>query len=377
MLKIATVDSQSNLIKQSRQRRIIVCLDGTWETPQEKTNVYKFYNNISLDNAADGWEYITGYYPGLGTNGHFPLLGGIFGYGISNQIINAYEFICRNYKASHDEIWLIGFSRGAYAARSLSGMIYNVGLLPKDKLSNSNQAYELYRDRCDASRPMNELAIKFRQDNQCRLPLIHFLGCFDTVGALGVPKLPWYLGGSTFYSLFLGLHGFHDTKLTPIVRNAYHAISIHDQRAWFSPTLMHFSEVAPDHHQSLEQVWFPGMHGDVGGQEVGTYNNLLSCHSLHWMMNRARKNGLKFKNNETTCSSANHHFIYDDSYNSSIIYKLMPRQDRVIAKDEVTDDYRLSQLYENGEFSSYLTQEQLSMYKSKTLKEFYKHYNDQ
>lgn len=179
------------------------------------------------------------------------------------------------------------------------------------------------------------------------------------------------------YSLFLGLHGFHDTKLTPIVRNAYHAISIHDQRAWFSPTLMHFSEVAPDHHQSLEQVWFPGMHGDVGGQEVGTYNNLLSCHSLHWMMNRARKNGLKFKNNETTCSSADHHFIYDDSYNSSIIYKLMPRQDRVIAKDEVTDDYRLSQLYENGEFSSYLTQEQLSMYKSKTLKEFYKHYNDQ
>lgn len=78
----------------------------------EKTNVYKFYNNISLDNATDGWEYITGYYPGLGTNGNFPLLGGIFGYGISNQIIKAYEFICKNYRASHDEIWLIGFSRG-------------------------------------------------------------------------------------------------------------------------------------------------------------------------------------------------------------------------------------------------------------------------
>lgn len=78
----------------------------------EKTNVYKFYNNISLENTTDGWEYISGYYPGLGTNGNFPLLGGIFGYGISDQIINAYEFICKNYKASHDEIWLIGFSRG-------------------------------------------------------------------------------------------------------------------------------------------------------------------------------------------------------------------------------------------------------------------------
>jgi hypothetical protein len=178
------------------------------------------------------------------------------------------------------------------------------------------------------------------------------------------------------YSLFLGLHGFHDTKLTPIVRNAYHAISIHDQRAWFSPTLMHFSEVAPDHQQLLEQVWFPGMHGDVGGQEVGTYNNLLSCHSLHWMMDRARKNGLKFKNNDSFCNSDDHQFIYDDSYDSSIIYKLMPREDRIIEKDEMTDDYKLLQLYENGQFLNYLKQEQLDMYKSKTLEEFYSHYNN-
>lgn len=140
---------------------------------------------------------------------------------------------------------------------------------------------------------------------------------------------------------------------------------------------MHFSEVAPDHHQSLEQVWFPGMHGDVGGQEVGAYNNLLSCHALHWMMDRARKKGLKFKNNETTCNSADHHFMYDDSYEGSIIYKLMPRQDRVIEKDQVTNNYTLSQLYDNGDFLQYMTQEQLDMYKSKTLQEFYKKYNAQ
>lgn len=139
---------------------------------------------------------------------------------------------------------------------------------------------------------------------------------------------------------------------------------------------MHFSEVAPDHQQSLEQVWFPGMHGDVGGQEVGTYNNLLSCHSLHWMMNRARKNGLKFKNNYPYCNSDDHQFIYDDSYNNSIIYKIMPREDRIIEKDEITDDYKLSQLYENGQFLDYLKQEQLDMYKSNTLKEFYNHYNN-
>jgi uncharacterized protein (DUF2235 family) len=123
----------SYIMSNSRPRRVIVCLDGTWETPQgnihiyymrygshytaEKTNVYKFYKNI--DTIADDWEYIADYYSGLGTNGKYPLLGGLFGYGISDQIISAYEFICENYRNTQDEIWLIGFSRG--------GMnIYNV-----------------------------------------------------------------------------------------------------------------------------------------------------------------------------------------------------------------------------------------------------------
>lgn len=94
-------------------------------------------------------------------------------------------------------------------------------------------------------------------------------------------------------------------------------------------------------------------------------------------MDRARKNGLQFKNNQATCSSGNHHFIYHDSYDSSIIYKLMPRQDRVIEKDEMTNNYELSQLYENGQFLNYMTREQLAMYKPKTLQEFYRKYNEQ
>lgn len=113
----------------------------------------------------------------------------------------------------------------------------------------------------------------------------------------------------------MGWHGFHDTKLTPIVKNTYHAISIHDRGEWFSPTLMHRSEALEN--QSLEQVWFPGMHGDVGGQEIGGPYNLLPCHSLRWMMARATKHGLRFKPQEECSTSFK--FIFKDIYDSSII----------------------------------------------------------
>lgn len=112
------------------RRRIIVCLDGTWETPQgkatpayayyhvadlllaEKTNVYKFFSSIDTNLEPNEWDHRIEYYPGLGTTGSFPLLGGAFGVGITNQIQSAYKFICRNYRDENDEIWLLGFSRG-------------------------------------------------------------------------------------------------------------------------------------------------------------------------------------------------------------------------------------------------------------------------
>ncbi|KAI8370962.1 hypothetical protein BD560DRAFT_329382 [Blakeslea trispora] len=137
------------------------------------------------------------YYSGLGTNGKHPLLSGLFGYGISRQILSAYRFICKNYRDNNDQIWLVGFSRGAFAVRSLTGMIYNVGLLPEYRLSKADAAYGLYRKKGETSRPSRALSLAFRKTNSCRSAEVHFIGCFDTVGALGVPKLPWYLGGST------------------------------------------------------------------------------------------------------------------------------------------------------------------------------------
>lgn len=160
------------------------------------------------------------------------------------------------------------------------------------------------------------------------------------------------------------MHEFHDTKLSPIVKNAYHAVSIHEQREWFRPTLMHISAAADQ--QVLEQVWFPGMHSDVGGQQSGPYDNVLSSQSLRWIMAKAIQNGLVFKPH----CAINTRFIYHDSYTSSLIYRLLPRQDRSIERDVMTDNFLLSQLFESGQFH-YLTKEQLNMYKSKTLLYFY------
>lgn len=142
-------------------------------------------------------------------------------------------------------------------------------------------------------------------------------------------------------------------------------MSIHEQREWFRPTLMNFSAAADQ--QALEQVWFPGMHSDVGGQQAGPYDNVLSKQSLHWIMTKAVQNGLAFQRTDHSSSTQ---FAYHDSYNSSIIYRLLPRQDRFVERDVVTNTFNLDQLFECGKFH-YLTQKQLGLYKSKTLLNFY------
>ncbi|KAI9341840.1 hypothetical protein BD770DRAFT_372006 [Pilaira anomala] len=159
----------------------------------EETNVYKFYNNC-LDNneiGDKGYKNLKRYFPGVGTEWYNRLRGGMCGYGITKQIKDAYEYISTNYRDNKDKIYLIGFSRGAYAARSIIGMINNVGLLPPENMNKIDEAYEHYRNRNKDTSPHYPLSTKFFEDNDCKCPSIHFLGCFDTVGSLGVPKVPF------------------------------------------------------------------------------------------------------------------------------------------------------------------------------------------
>ncbi|KAI9023789.1 hypothetical protein CLU79DRAFT_748194 [Phycomyces nitens] len=366
-----TITTNTNIPRV--HNRIIVCMDGTWDTPSERTNVYYLYLHLNMPEGKigkgdtkqnpeqDQWRQVAGYFEGVGTTQN-KYLGGLFGLGLSNQIMKAYEFISRHYEDEEDEIWIFGFSRGAYAARSLAGMIYNVGLLPDEHLETcAPEAYKLYCSRDEKKHPKKEEAINFRTTYKCVEPEIKFLGCFDTVGALGVPQLPWYLGGSTFWTLFHERNSFHDIRISPKVKSAFHALSIHEQRAWFTPALMDFG-LKQREDQELEQIWFPGMHSDIGGQAEGS--RLLPNQSLRWMMTKAADRGLKFTRTiDEICNEGG--FYYQDSYESSLIYQIVSREDRVI-DPSMFSPKGLAALYKDGKFEQFIQPEQLALYKSKT-----------
>ncbi len=175
-----------------------------------------------------------------------------------------------------DEIYLFGFSRGAYTVRSLAGLVRNVGVLEKSEAGRIPEAFRMYR-RSDA-KPRSEEATRFR-DRYSREVTITFIGVWDTVGALGVPLRR--LG-----KLTARRHRFHDVELSGIVKNACHALAIEEKRGPFRASLWR-AEVKLG--QTVEQVWFPGVHGDIGGTEG---DNSLDNAPLEWMKARASALGL-------------------------------------------------------------------------------------
>jgi uncharacterized protein (DUF2235 family) len=205
--------------------------------------------------------------------------GGAFGRGLDKHIRDAYEYLCSHYEPG-DSVYVLGFSRGAYTARSLVGMIRNSGVLQDLSPALLDRAYELYRKR-DLSADTPE-AVAFRQQHSREIQ-IEFLGVWDTVGALGIPL-------TAFEELNDERYAFHDTKLSRIVKNAFHALALDEHREPFKPTFFAPRVDAPG--QRLEQVWFAGSHSDVGG---GYQNQRLSKPPLRWMQQRARECGLNVK----------------------------------------------------------------------------------
>jgi uncharacterized protein (DUF2235 family) len=181
-----------------------------------------------------------------------------------------------------DEIFLFGFSRGAYTVRSVVGLIRNCGLLRRRHAGKLDQAYALYRDRSDASHPRAVEAELFRR-SFAREVRIRFLGVWDTVGALGIPvELPGIQLVNTRWQ-------FHDVKLSTSVDNAFQALAIDERRKPFTPAVWEQQPGARAVSQRLEQVWFAGVHSDVGG---GYPETGLSDVALTWMRNRAAECGL-------------------------------------------------------------------------------------
>lgn len=259
-------------------KNIVIFSDGTGQEGGEgyNSNVYKIFNIIE-DRTPDQIVY---YDPGLGTSG-FELFKQLTGYGISKNIKDCYQFLFENFE-SGDDIYLIGFSRGAATIRSLSSFIHYFGILPKSRPDLVQQAYDIYSTHNE--KKLKNQAEAFIEKHHTMWTSIKFLGCFDTVDALGFPvewvsailnKIPWFR------------HHFHNFRLSESVEHACQALAVDDKRKTFHPVLW---DAKLKEGQSLEQVWFPGMHTDVGG---GYREHQLSDLALIWMCRKAVEHGLR------------------------------------------------------------------------------------
>lgn len=261
-------------------KNIIICSDGTWQSPESDTatHILRIARGIAPEDAA-GNKQVVFYDWGVGSDGN-PLTGGATGKGIDKNILDCYRFLVHNYDDG-DAVYLFGFSRGAYTVRSLAGLIGNCGILRREHAGRAAQAYLLYRRRSRASAPGSSKAAAFRRDYAVAGGgRVHFVGVFDTVGALGIPAP--FLG-----SLGTSRYLFHDTEPGDIINHARHAVSIDENRQDFEPTLW-----TPKAGVDLQQVWFAGVHTDIGG---GYPNRALGDYAGQWLAREADTCGLAFE----------------------------------------------------------------------------------
>jgi uncharacterized protein (DUF2235 family) len=258
-------------------KRIVFCADGTWQAPLNNTNVYRLYKALTV--SAD---QVTYYDDGVGADatGLNRVLQGAFGDGLLQKIQDGYTKIAHVYEPG-DAIFLFGFSRGAYTVRSLAGMIAGCGM-PTGSFSDDcvAQAFAAYRD------PVNRASI-LAGLTACGLgpATIQMVGVWDTVGSLGIPAI--------FGDVDQSKYGFLNTNLNPAIKNAYQCLALDEKRAQFPATLW---SSAPAPGQTLEQVWFSGCHGDVGGgtaQAGGVDAGTRLCDiTMGWMASKALAQGL-------------------------------------------------------------------------------------
>lgn len=255
-------------------KKIVVCTDGTWDSSGKNTNVYKL-SRAALNTVSQ----VVFYDDGVGADGTpiEKLTGGAFGTGLWQKIKDAYTQVAHVYEQD-DEIFLFGFSRGAYTARSLAGMIAVSGLPTKNFDQDMvGSAFTAYRDKDQREKILAEMNQKYGMYDA----KITMVGVWDTVGSLGIP--------SVFGGVSPILYGFLDTGLHPDVLNACHALAIDERRAEFPATLWN-PNPANAQRQTVEQVYFTGVHCDVGGSYPETG---LSDITLSWMMQKAMQLGLE------------------------------------------------------------------------------------
>lgn len=272
-------------------KNIIICCDGTGnEYGTDNTNLVQ-----TCEVAVRSDDQIVYYDPGVGTGGwEYNEESGILrstsdlatGFGLQKNVTDAYIFLMNEYREG-DKIYLFGFSRGAFTVRSLGGMLYKCGLLNQNNENLVEYAAKIYNTKDN-----KEIAAGFRKTFSRACP-VHFIGVWDTVESL----------------ILNAGKKFHDAKLNKEVVNGYHALSIDEKRKDFLPFPWDEENLAPG--QTIEQVWFAGVHSDVGGwyPERG-----LSNIAFLWMMDAAKKCGMKIDPVKLQNYKGNHNDELHNSY---------------------------------------------------------------
>ncbi|MEX0960755.1 MAG: DUF2235 domain-containing protein [Burkholderiales bacterium] len=293
-------------------KNIVICSDGTGnEYGQNNTNVVETY--VVTRKKTDQTLF---YDPGVGTGGweYSESTGNLkavadkaTGAGLQRNVEDAYSFLMETYKAG-DKIYLFGFSRGAFTVRSLAGMLYKCGLLAPDNDNLLEYASRIYNTSSKKDPGIREIAAGFKE-TFCRPCPVHFIGVWDTVESLVMNAgVRW-----------------HNTTLNPEAKNGFQALSIDERRKDFPPCI--WDESAKLTGQTIEQVWFAGVHSNVGGW----YNERgLSNIALHWMMGKAKQCGLDIDDNELQKRPPNPHDKLTESYSG--FWKFRGSRTRKIAE---------------------------------------------
>lgn len=276
----------SNGIETARapeRKRLALFLDGTWNTLDDNTNVWRL-KALCAERGTDGVRQVAYYSRGVGTTLGEKVRGGVLGVGIDRNVARAYEWLVETYEPG-DEIFIFGFSRGAYTARSLAGFIALCGLLKPGAPIGTGQLFDRYR-RGDERRTIRWLKTgeangtltdatleeRWMLSYAMAVP-VKMVGVWDTVGSLGVPTtIP---GLDRIPGLSRSGYAFLHTGLRLPIENGYHALAIDEHRAAFAPTLwtkkirvgVPANEMAPPRPiETVEQRWFVGAHANVGGE---------------------------------------------------------------------------------------------------------------
>jgi uncharacterized protein (DUF2235 family) len=340
-------------------KRIIVMSDGTGNSAARvwRTNVWRVYQALDLSNG----RQVGLYDDGVGSSSFAPLaiLGGVFGWGLKRNVLDLYRFVCRNWQDGAD-IYGFGFSRGAFTIRVLMGLIATEGLVPvqseQQLRRDAAAAYRSYRRRYNTTgglvgplRAVRDAIIDgwnrlhgrpvYRKVPRRQVDAIRFMGLWDTVAAYGLPIEEMTRGVSDW----LWPLSLPDRRLNAKVRRACHALSLDDERTTFHPVLWTErgeGEKRRVADERISQVWFAGVHSNVGG---GYADDALAHVSLRWMMGEAAACGLEFKGDKEALEAARlgsdqDGRLYDSRRGPAAYYRYGPRHVRDLSHDRFSSE---------------------------------------